>query len=604
MNQSKSLTNIFRKYYPLLVLFCWLISFACIFNTFDLALEKAGFNLLLSLPILGFSMMIFRNYQLSVAVSSFFAFLIYYIDQLIFSVRLTHIRYSDFGLFSQAARVANRYKPIWSSEMTRRFAIAAALCMFLFFVARYYRIKNKRSTVLFTGLGLLAVGAFVIFTGILPHEPEDFDFTSQAENNGLFYSCYCQYHESGMTAPDGYSKERAEEILSNYTETAGESDVNIIVIMNESLADYSLLGEIPFNDPLPNLHGNNKNCFYGKLAVSVFGGGTCNTEYEFLTGNAMAFLPEGSMPYLQYVVNDENSIAWDMGELGYSKTAIHPYYSEEWNRTQVYQFLGFDQFISGVDFGNAVVTNGMRATARPSQNLISFGEGPLYVRGLISDQSCFERVLEEEQNQSFVFAVTMQNHGGYEYEGEDFVNIEYVTEEDCASTENMRPTRRTRLLGMSGEDRENETYKVNQYLTCASLSDAAFKALTDKLEDSNQKTIVLMFGDHQPSLRILEDYMDIDGFSEDMYYEVPYVLWANFDIEFDAPEYTSPNYLSAILKKNAGLPLTAWDLFRLDMMKEYPVIALDHILDKDYRLVDAETLIDYAIVQYMRMFGK
>jgi Phosphoglycerol transferase and related proteins, alkaline phosphatase superfamily len=68
----------------------------------------------------------------------------------------------------------------------------------------------------------------------------------------------------------------------------------------------------------------------------------------------MAFLPEGSMPYLQYVVNDENSIAWDMGELGYSKTAIHPYYSEEWNRTQVYQFLGFDQFISGVDFGNAV----------------------------------------------------------------------------------------------------------------------------------------------------------------------------------------------------------------------------------------------------------
>lgn len=96
--------------------------------------------------------------------------------------------------------------------------------------------------------------------------------------------------------------------------------------------------------------------------------------------------------------------------------------------------------------------------------------------------------------------------------------------------------------------------------------------------------------------------MVIDGLEEAMYYDVPYILWANYDIEFDAPKYTSPNYLSAILKKNAGLPLTEWDKFRLNMMEKYPVVTCYEILDKDYKAVDASALNDYAIVQYMRMF--
>ena len=91
-------------------------------------------------------------------------------------------------------------------------------------------------------------------------------------------------------------------------------------------------------------------------------------------------------------------------------------------------------------------------------------------------------------------------------------------------------------------------------------------------------------------------------FNDATYYTVPYILWANYDIEFDAPEYTSPNYLSAILKKNAGLPLTAWDQFRLDMMEQYPVISVNYILDKEYKPVDPGKLNHYAIVQYMRMF--
>lgn len=602
MSQTKSLARVFKYVYPFLAVMVCFTSFACIFNTFNLGLNEAFYNLLLLLPLFGLFLVITRRFHTAVIFSSMVAFVTYYIDELVYAARLTHIRYSDFSLVGQAVRVADRYKLIWSSEITRRLVLIISLCLFLVFVKRYYRLKYPKLAGCLTGLGFFLIGITFFLSGTLPHRPESFDFTSEAETNGLIYSWYCQYHESKLVEPEGYSKEKANEILAAYTPTEGSSDINIIVIMNESLTDYSLLGETPFADPLPNIHSYEDNFFYGKLAVSVFGGGTCNTEYEFLTGNSMAFLPEGSMPYLQYVVDKENSLAWDMEELGYTKKAIHPYYSEEWNRTQVYRFLGFDQFISGVDFGNAVVTNGMRATARPSQNLISFGDGPLYVRGLISDQSCLERVLDESTERSFIFTVTMQNHGGYEYEGEDFTNIEYVTDEERIPEDQRQRIKRLRTIGKPGDDKENETYKVNQYLTCTNLSDSAFKMLTDKLMLSDQKTIVLMFGDHQPSLRIPEDYMAIDGFEEAMYYDVPYMLWANYDIEFDAPKYTSPNYLSAILKKNAGLPLTEWDLFRLHMMEKYPVVTRYEKLDKDYKAVDASALNDYAIVQYMRMF--
>ena len=602
MEQKKSLDVVFRIIYPALAIAFCLLCLIIAYDISNLALSETMYNLLLMLPMIGIVLMVFRRFDVTVIVSSIVAFIICYLDTLVYAARLTHIRFSDFMQIGQAARVANRYHLIWTYELARRLAMMIALCVLAVFIYHYYKLKYRKSGVFLTGVGLFSIGLIIIVTGILPHNPETFNFTAEAQNNGLLYSWYRQYHESKLVEPEGYSRARAKEILAKYEPTDGVSDTNIIVIMNESLSDYSLFGETSFDDPLPNIHGYSDNFFYGKLAVSVFGGGTCNTEYEFLTGNALAFLPEGATPYLQYVVNNENSIAWDLKTLGYDSVAIHPYYSEEWNRTQVYEFLGFDRFLSGIDFGNTVETNGKLATTSPGNNLISFGDGPLYVRGLISDQSSFERVLAENRKQSFIFNVTMQNHGGYDYIGEDFSNIEYVSETDRRQSDSVPVIKRKRIVGINSNDRENEIYKVNQYLTCTSLSDAAFKQLTDQLEKTDTRTIVLMFGDHQPALLIPEDFMSVPNMTEAIYYDVPYMLWANFDIEFDAPEYTSPNYLSAILKKNAGLPLTEWDQFRLKMIEKYPVVTVDCVLDDQYNAVDPGVLTEYSFIQYMRMF--
>ena len=439
----------------------------------------------------------------------------------------------------------------------------------------------------------------IVFSGVIPvAEKEDFNFTADSELRGLLYSWYCQAKNAKLDTPDNYSKEKAEAILEKYQEQHGSDDVRVIVIMNESLADYSLFGTTHFKDPLPYFHTlvDHGEAFEGKLAVSVFGGGTANTEFEFLTGNSTAFLPENCTPYLQYVDHPMNSLVQDVGDI--SKVAIHPYYAEEWNRTQVYRFLGFDRFLSGVDFGKTVITNGKSATAHANENIISFGDGPIYIRGLISDRTCYERI--QEENADFTFAVTMQNHGDYDYSGDDFKNTIYVTEDARREWTGKRSLTGI-LYDASADGVEDELYKVNQYLTLSKLSDQAFQEFIEDLKQSEQKTIVLLFGDHQPGALIAEHYTDCVE-SIDMDYIVPYLLWANYDINFDAPEYVSANYLSAVLKKNAGMSLTAWDQFRLEMMEEYPVITANFILDNNGNAVGKDSLKDYEKIQYMRMF--
>jgi len=597
MNKHKTLEHIIIITFPVLSGIIYILMIAVSFDTFRLDLYIAGYTILLSMPLFSFILMLTRRPHTAAIISGAVAFFLFYIDQYVFSTRLTHIRFSDFNLIGQAMRVVDRYHLTWNPEITRRLVLFLALSAFLIFLYHYYKPKLHKKHMFIMGLCIFAASSIAIASGVIPDgEQEGFNFTANAENRGLPYSWYCQAKSGVLKAPKSYTPETAKAVLNRYPPKEASDDVRIIAIMNESLADYSLVGNPCFDDPLPFIHSLKEKCFEGKLAVSVFGGGTANTEFEFLTGCSTAFLPEGCTPYLQYVNHSMENLAADFGDR--RKVAIHPYYSEEWNRTQVYRFFGFDQFISGVDFGSALETHGKHATSRVVDNRISFGEGPLYVRGLISDQTCFERILEE--NAGFTFAVTMQNHGDYAYTGDDFTSNTYVTAADRREWTG-KPNMSSILYGVNSSSIEQEVHDVNQYLTLSNLSDQAFACLLGELEKSDQKTIVLMFGDHQPGLMIPEHYVDCEE-SPDLDYIVPYILWANYDIEFDAPEYTSPNYLSAILKKNAGLPLTAWDQFRLDVMQEYPVVTANYIMDKDGNRVVREKLKDYEIVQYMRMF--
>ena len=217
--------------------------------------------------------------------------------------------------------------------------------------------------------------------------------------------------------PSGYSP---EETGSKYTQagqdsaglTAAVEDPesvkrpNIIVIMDEAFSDLAVRGDFTTNeDYMPFIHRlqqGAENTRTGYLNVSVLGGNTANTEFEFLTGNTIGFLPQGSVAYQQYVQKETPSLASYLKELDYHTVAIHPYYASGWDRDRVYPLLGFDEFLSQDDFTN-----------------------PKRIRNYISDESSFAKIIELYENKKegeplFVFNVTMQNHSGYEEEFHNF----------------------------------------------------------------------------------------------------------------------------------------------------------------------------------------
>ena len=165
--------------------------------------------------------------------------------------------------------------------------------------------------------------------------------------------------------------EERETAAASETKT-GEQMPNIIVIMDEAFSDLAYLGEFGTSeDYMPFFHSMMEEYPSGRLMVSVKGGNTANTEYEFLSGDTMAFLPAGSVVYQQYIKDEVPTLASYLRDLGYSTTAIHPYLASGWDRDTVYPLMGFEEFLDIDTFSD-----------------------PLYIRNYISDESAFDKVIE------------------------------------------------------------------------------------------------------------------------------------------------------------------------------------------------------------------
>ncbi len=118
---------------------------------------------------------------------------------------------------------------------------------------------------------------------------------------------------------------------------------NVLVVMNESYADFSILGSpLNTNQPVtPFADSLQENTQRGHALCSVFGGGTANSEFEFLTGLSMGNLPAGACAYQQYIHAPIPSLVHHFNSLGYRTMATHPFLASGWNRTAVYPRLGF-----------------------------------------------------------------------------------------------------------------------------------------------------------------------------------------------------------------------------------------------------------------------
>ena len=356
--------------------------------------------------------------------------------------------------------------------------------------------------------------------------------------DGFFVSFILDIHFLQIEEPKNYSDEYALSLLNEQevekVETPEELP-DIIAIMDETFSDPAVLGEFETNkDYMPFVHsilrGEVANTISGYADVSVLGGNTANSEFEFLTGNSMAFFPNGSVPYLQYIRDGISTIVPQLEEYGYTTYGTHPYRAKGWNREFIYDLMGFDY--------------------RYFQGSFPFEDK---LRNYVSDEADFKSILEWRNNTEgpfFMFNVTMQNHSNY---GGDFDNF------DPQIVAKFKNTYSNKYL--------------NKYLSLMYETDQDVASLLSELSQSDRKTIVVFWGDHQPNdyvvRPIYKEYgLDFDNQTYEQQQQrqkTPFFIWANYDIQEQTNVEISLNYLNILLFETAGLQLDEYQTFRKNL---------------------------------------
>ena len=230
-------------------------------------------------------------------------------------------------------------------SVLRAAAAAVLFCVSVCLMQRSFKVHKRWYFRRLFSLPCVLVLAFIAYTGIQTVGTGLAFWQSSRQYSEIFYFLRCAT-SSFVKQPEGYSADALSAAQSEFTGKQGTKTPNLIVIMNESFSDLGSVGALETNeDPMPYVHKlmqGQENTISGQLTVSTFGGGTANTELEFLTGDSMAFLPYNCSAYQVFIKSEMPNLTSGLDSLGYQTAAIHPYLSTSWNRTNVYRFFGFE----------------------------------------------------------------------------------------------------------------------------------------------------------------------------------------------------------------------------------------------------------------------
>lgn len=526
----------------------------------------------------------------------------------------------DFLSIGTAAGVANTY------NYTPTYKVMTASLIFIFIIIIGVKTKTPKYNLItkiisrtFTGTFsavLLILFYFTSFFADMGVKPDFWNQTRGYHNYGFAFNFFCNTKYLYMSQPNNYNPDKIKDYVSSVVDNGDSSETtpadddytkpNIICIMNESLSDLGVLGNLTTNeDYMPFMHSLTENTVKGNLYVPVIGSGTSNTEFEFITGHSTAFLPSGSNAYMLYIKNPIASIVSTLEAQGYSSFALHPYYAEGWNRTNVYNYLGFNDFMSLEDIMDVSVMNEYKSNgSNPDflQSLIDqyYPGSNMLIRQYVSDSYDYRLLIEDYENRDtsvpyFAFNVTMQNHGGYTTSCVNFDECIYAT----SVSKNYN--------------------KANKYLSLVKASDDAFKELIEYFSNVDEPTVICMFGDHQPSIEtdFIAEVMGVDSLSsltpeqEQLRHVTPFFIWANYDIEEKQIDKLSANYLSSLVLETAGVKLTEYNKYLLKLSETLPVIDTVGYIDNEnnyYKWSDvspySHLLEEYENIQYNSIFDQ
>ncbi len=537
---------------------------------------KIFLNLLLVLCFSTVILVISNRVRIACLVSHILLLAFGFVDYFVYSFRQNEFTFGDILGAGTGLSVASEYR--FSLDAHAGIVLLLSLVVMTFVSHISIQFSSRLHLAILGILSVIAMALFVKYCTIGVNT-ETWERKGTYRNGYLLNFCL-EIRDSRVSDPEGYSQKEVIALEQQYGKANDEIpsepiEPTIICIMNESFADLSVLGEIETNQEVtPFLDSLTNNTIKGYALSSVFGAKTPNSEWEFMTGNSMTFLPEGSVVYQQYLEKDPHSLVSILKNDGYKAVAMHPYFATGWSRNTVYPRLGFDEMYFMDDFDTTNI-----------------------LRKYITDRELYQKIIQRYEDKPkdeklFIMSVTMQNHGGY---GEKYSNFK----ED------------TWKQGLSYTD-------VNQYLSLIRESDRALEELIGYFQGIQEPVEIVFFGDHQPGLNSafyqLMNGKGLAGLTQDeveQLYKVPFFIWTNYESETAQIPITSLNYLSTMALEKANIQMPAYHRFLSEMMDAVPAInsrgyysreKAHYLHIKDATGAEKEWIDKYHWLQYNEMF--
>lgn len=436
----------------------------------------------------------------------------------------------DIPQFMEASNVVGKANLELRPSMAWTLALFVALTVAASFLDDRKRKREIRSRLRRTGTGilfavLLALQIFGIYLqpavttylGIIPDMWMQNRFYA---NYGVVSGFLTNLQALHISKPDGYSQENLSALKDlieksrptaplyqdSYAATTASAvkQPNIIYIMCEAFWDVTELDGIVFDREItPTLDDLKERAAVGRSYSPSFGGGTCDVEFEALTGYSMEHLPAGSKPYQQHVTHTMPALPNYLKGQGYNTLAIHGYYRKYWSRDKAYPYLGIDRFISAENFVN------------PERKRSFYWKG-----GLISDAEVGNRIITEFEQRDkskplFLHAVTMQNHSSYNeknYPAEELVKI----------------------LDAPADISQETLSQLRDFATGIHEADAMLGNLIDYFSHVEEPTILVFWGDHYNTIGRGYELYEKTGYiakgdvKSPSLRGTPLVIWSNY----------------------------------------------------------------------------
>jgi len=481
---------------------------------------------------------------------------------------------ADFSLAKEALEISGSFKDVYLWMALIAIGTLVLIVLILKFTPQEKYKWSQKTIVFLTSVTLLTVfyTAFGPIQKVFALQLNNLSQKTNYEENGMMLGFAMNAEYLKVPEPANYQEDAIKQILdANKATNSTDPDFkpNIIFVMSEAFWDPTLMKNVSFSqDPMPFFHSLQKSQTSGVMLSPVYGGGTANTEFEALTGLSTQFLPAGSIAYSQNINKPIEALPSILQKQGYATSAIHPYDNWFYNRNNVYKNLGFDKFVSK-----------------------EFFNSPEYKGQYIRDTELTKKVLDEVKSTSkpdFIYATSMQDHGPY------------------SSTPN--PQSKIKVTG-SGLSPASQAILEN-YTNTVSDVDQSLKQLIEGLQQSDEPTEVVFYGDHLPMLG--DDYSvykDAGFVKGDTTYQdylnlhsVPFVTWNNFSTTKQTLNLSS-NFMGTFalqLAQKTGSPMTD---FLSNLMKKGSDLVMNQEYLSQEKITPAE-VDQYKLLQYDLMFGK